>query len=122
MEQIIANDRDHALTFCERGKRNSQRVAYWKEEEQIYKFERLPGEKMPTWQEGVGSHWWCATKTVAQKFSEIDTKVIPALTVRMPPETHRKLKVIAAESGLSMQGITLALIEDFVEGHERRII
>ena len=77
---------------------------------------------MPTWQEGVGSHWWCATKTVAQKFTEIDTKVIPALTVRMPLETHRKLKVIAAESGLSMQGIVVALIEDFIEGHERRRI
>lgn len=53
---------------------------------------------------------------------EPETQIIQALTIRMPPETHRKLKIIAAESGLSMQGITLALIEDFIEGHERRRI
>ena len=67
MKTKISNNREDALAFCEGGRRSSQRVAYWEEGGQIYKFERLPGEANPTWQEGVGGQWWSATKTVEQK-------------------------------------------------------
>ena len=67
MKQIIAKNRSAAKKFCESGRRDSQRVAYWREGSTAYRFERLPGENDPTWQEGVGGHWWSATITVSQK-------------------------------------------------------
>lgn len=67
MKQIIAKNRAEAKRFCEGGRHDSQRVAYWKEEQRAFKFERIPGETSPTWQADVGGHWWNAKTTVAQK-------------------------------------------------------
>ena len=67
MKQIIAKNRAEAKKFCEGGSLNSQRAAYWKQGSIAYRFERLPGEKDPTWREDVGGYWWSAKLTIAQK-------------------------------------------------------
>jgi len=67
MKQIIAKNRTEALRFCEGGKLNAQRTAYWKEGSRGFRFERLPGETSPTWREDVGGYWWDAKTTIAQK-------------------------------------------------------
>jgi len=67
MKQIIAKNRTEAKKFCEGGSLNSQRAAYWKQGSIAYRFERLPGEKDPTWREDVGGYWWSAKLTIAQK-------------------------------------------------------
>ena len=67
MRQVIAKNRAEAKKFCEGGLLNSQRVAYWKEGIIAYRFERLPGEKEPTWMEDVGGYWWDENTTIAQK-------------------------------------------------------
>lgn len=72
MKQIIAKNRAEAKKFCEGGSINSQRVAYWKQGSVAYRFERLPGEKDPTWTEDVGGYWWNARNTIAQKLGIIE--------------------------------------------------
>ncbi len=67
MQQIIAKDRTEAQEFCEGGKGDSQRIAYWAEDGRAFKFERLPGETSPTWQADVEGYWWDANTTVGQK-------------------------------------------------------
>ena len=65
MRQIIAKDRAEAKKFCEGGRRDVQRAAFWKEGSRAFRFERLPGCE-PTWQEDVGGLWWDAKTTVAE--------------------------------------------------------
>lgn len=67
MRQIIAKNRAEAKKFCEGGSLQSQRAAYWKQGSIAYRFERLPGEKEPTWREDVGGYWWDAKTTIAEK-------------------------------------------------------
>jgi len=67
MKMIVAKNRTEAMRFCEGGRRKSQRVAYWKEGNKAYRFERLPGEQHATWSEGVEGLWWSKTLTVGQK-------------------------------------------------------
>jgi hypothetical protein len=67
MKQIIAKNRAEAKKFCEGGSIHSQRAAYWRQGSVAYRFERLPGEKEPTWREDVGGYWWSATLTIAEK-------------------------------------------------------
>ena len=67
MKQIIAKNRAEAKKFCEGGSIHSQRTAYWKQGSVAYRFERLLGEKEPTWREDVGVYWWDAKTTISQK-------------------------------------------------------
>ena len=105
MEQIIANDSD--IKTCNKcGSTNIARKSFNSGKNEY--------EIMEICCKECGSLLW-------ERKMEPDTQNAPSLTVRnIPPETHRKLKIIAVKSGLSMQSIILALIDDFVEGHERR--
>ena len=67
MKQIIAKNRKEAKRFCEGGSKHSQRLAYWKEGNRAFRFERIPGADSPTWQADIGGQWWSATLTIAQK-------------------------------------------------------
>lgn len=96
MKQIIAKNRAEAKKFCEGGSLNAQRAAYWKQGSIAYRFERLPGEKDPTWREDVGGYWWDAKTTIAEKLGISPISAAAASMGRVKSEKKAKS---SAENG-----------------------